>query len=233
MIDTHTHILPGIDDGAQTVDESLRMLRRSYIQGVKTVVLTPHFYPDTESVESFLNRRAAAFDRLREAVAGERVPKLVLGAEVAWCYGLERMENIRELTMGASEYLLLELPYMAWTGEQLDCVRSLVTDSVVTPVIAHVERGLHLQRHGQFPALQELQIPMQLSAGAFRQLFGKKRALRLLSSGRWMIGSDCHNMKNRSPCMDDAARYLKEHVQNPEQFLHWEFEPAACGGHKE
>ena len=223
MIDTHTHILPGIDDGAQTVDESLRMLRRSYIQGVKTVVLTPHFYPDMESVESFLRRRAEAFDRLQEAVAGEKIPRLVLGAEVAWCEGLERMENIRDLTLGTSKYLLLELPYVAWTDAQIDCVRQLVAASEVVPVIAHVERGLHLQRHGQLEALQELQIPMQLSSGVFRQIFGKKRALRLLSSGQWMIGSDCHNMTNRRPCMDDAARYMKDHVENPEQFLHWEF----------
>ena len=223
MIDTHTHILPGIDDGAQTIDESLRMLRRSYIQGVKAVVLTPHFYPDIESVESFLCRRAEAFDRLQESVAGEKIPQLVLGAEVAWCEGLERMENIRELTLGESEYLLLELPYMEWTEAQIECVRRLVTDSDVTPVIAHVERALHLQRQGQLEALQELQIPMQMSAGVFRQIFGKKRALRLLSSGQWMFGSDCHNMRNRRPCMDDAARYLKDYVEDPERYLHWEF----------
>lgn len=223
MIDTHTHILPGIDDGAQTVDESLRMLRRSCVQGVQTVVLTPHFYPDTESVESFLHRRAEAFARLKEAVAGQKIPQLVLGAEVAWCPGLERMEKIRQLTIGQSDFLLLELPYGAWTEAQLDCVRRLISDAGVTPVIAHVERALHLQRHGQFQALRELEIPLQLSAGIFRQLFGKKRALRLLSSGRWMLGSDCHNMTNRRPCMDDAARFLKDHVDRPEQFLHWEF----------
>lgn len=223
MTDTHTHILPGMDDGAQTLDESLRMLRRSHAQGVDTVVLTPHFYPERESAESFLTRRTQAFAQLQAAVEGEKMPRLVLGAEVAWCPGLERMENIRQLSMGQSGYLLLELPYMSWTDEQLDTVRNLLSDGGVTPVIAHVERPLHLQRRGQFQMLRQMGIPMQLSAELFRRLFGGRKALRLMEQGQWMIGSDCHNMTNRKPCMADASRYLKTRLSQPEQILDWDF----------
>ena len=165
MTDTHTHILPGMDDGAATVEESLRMLRRCRAQGVKTVVLTPHFYPDRESADTFLERRAWSFEQLRAAVSPD-LPRLVLGAEVGWCAGLEEMDRLQELAMGSSGYLLLEMPYMAWTEEQLDSVWNLASTGRVTPVLAHVERYLHLQRRGQYEALLNMHIPMQLSAKA-------------------------------------------------------------------
>lgn len=223
MTDTHTHILPGMDDGAATVEESLRMLRRCRAQGVKTVVLTPHFYPERESAGSFLERRAQAFEQLRSAVSQD-LPRLVLGAEVGWCAGLEEMDRLQELAMGSSGYLLLEMPYMAWTEEQLNGVMNLINSGRVIPVLAHVERYLHMQRRGQFGAFCNMQIPMQLSAMTFRSLFKRRKALSLLSQGQWMVGSDCHNLSDRPPCMADAARYLQAHAPQLMGALNWEFE---------
>lgn len=223
MTDTHTHILPGMDDGAATLEESLRMLRRCRAQGVKTVVLTPHFYPERESAGSFLERRAKAFELLRAAVSQD-LPRLVLGAEVGWCAGLEGMDRLQDLTMGESSYLLLEMPYMAWTEEQLNGVMNLINSGRVIPVLAHVERYLHMQHRGQFEALCNMQVPMQLSAMTFRSLFKRHKALSLLAQGRWMIGSDCHNLSNRSPCMADAARYLQTRAPQLTGALNWEFE---------
>ena len=221
MIDSHTHILPGMDDGAQTLRESLAMLRRCMAQGVDTVVLTPHFYPARESVESFFARREEAFARLRSAVT-EDLPRLVLGAEVAWCPGLERMEELPRLTMGDSNYLLLEMPHMAWTQEELNGVRDLLLDGRVMPVIAHVERFLWLQRRGQYQSLSQLEVPMQLSADMFRKPFGGMIARRLLRSGVWTIGSDCHDLSARPPCMEQAARYIQAHIPGWEDFLNRE-----------
>ena len=221
MIDTHTHILPGMDDGAQTPEESIRMLRRCRAQGVETVVLTPHFLPACESAEGFLARRNEAFARL-QAAASEDLPRLVLGAEVAWCPGLEKMSELTDLTMGSSNYLLLEMPFMAWTQEHLAVVRDLIHDGRVIPVIAHVERFLQLQWRGQYQALKQLQVPMQLSASLFQRPLGGVVAQHLLRQGQWMVGSDCHDLTRRKPCMDIAAKYMRAHIPNWEQFLHWE-----------
>ena len=68
MTDLHTHILPGMDDGAESVEMSLDMLRMERDQGVDAVVLTPHFYRDRERPEHFLNRRRAAGEALRDAL---------------------------------------------------------------------------------------------------------------------------------------------------------------------
>lgn len=222
MTDTHTHILPGMDDGAANLAESLRLLRRCRAQGVKTVVLTSHFYPDRESADSFLERRAQAFAQLQAAVTPD-LPRLVLGAEVGWCAGLERMDRLEELTMGQTNYLLLELPYMSWTEEQLNGVWSLVEGGRVVPVLAHVDRYLHMQRRGQYEALADMHIPMQLSAVIFRKLLKRRKALKLLSQGQWMIGSDCHNLSDRPPCMAEAARYLQTHAPKRMDALNWAF----------
>ena len=222
MTDTHTHILPGMDDGAADLSESLRLLRRSKAQGVKTVVLTPHFYPDRESVDSFLARRQEAYELLcREVPSG--FPRLVLGAEVAWCAGLEHMERLKELTMGQTDYLLLEMPYMSWTDEQLTGILRLVEDGRVTPVMAHVDRYLHMQNRGQYEAVLGMNVPLQMSAVAFRQFFRRRKALRLMSQGQWMVGSDCHNLTDRPPCMADVARYLQQQPAEIKAALHWTF----------
>ena len=83
MTDLHSHILPGIDDGAQTVDDSLALIRRQLEQGVDEIALTPHFNAERTSVEEFTQRRAESFAILQDAVSREGLPvKLKLGAEV-------------------------------------------------------------------------------------------------------------------------------------------------------
>lgn len=222
MTDTHTHILPGMDDGAADLEESLGMLRQCREQGVQTVVLTPHFYPDRESADTFLHRREQAYSRLLAAVTPD-LPRLVLGAEVAWCTGLEGMEQLRELTMGETQWLLLEMPYMAWTEEQFNSLWQILQKGEVLPVLAHVERYLHLQHHGQYQKLADMQLPMQLSAGVFGGLWRRKKVLRLMEQGQWMLGSDCHDLKRRPPCMGVAARYLQTHAPEKTAALDWKF----------
>lgn len=64
MIDFHTHILPGVDDGAENIETALAMLREEAVQGVNQVFATPHFYADEETPEAFLERRRASFEGL-------------------------------------------------------------------------------------------------------------------------------------------------------------------------
>ena len=223
MIDTHTHILPGVDDGAKDLQISLQMLRQSKEQGVEAVVLTPHFYPTRETVDSFLSRRAEAFEQLQAAVTPD-LPRLILGAEVAWCAGLEKMPELRQLTMGDSDYLLLEMPHTEWSKYHLDGVWNLADAGRVIPVFAHVERFIPLQKDGQFRALARMQLPMQISADVFDKPFGGFKARRLMAKGQWMIGSDCHNLTSRPPCMAQAQRYLQTRAPALVSALNWEFD---------
>ena len=67
MFDFHSHILPGIDDGSKDAETSVNMIAEEIRQGVSGIALTPHFYADTDDPETFLEKRARAFDELREA----------------------------------------------------------------------------------------------------------------------------------------------------------------------
>ena len=67
MIDWHSHILPGMDDGSRNVTESIALLNMQTSQGIRTVIATPHFYANDESVETFLERRRNAYEALHTA----------------------------------------------------------------------------------------------------------------------------------------------------------------------
>ena len=220
MTDLHTHILPGMDDGAPDVDTSLAMLDIQQKQGVDTVVLTPHFYRMDESVGTFLSRRQASYDALRSALPAD-APKLILGAEVAWYRAILEEPRISDLCIGDSSWLLLELPLQPWSETLLEQVYQLSGVMGVTPILAHVERYLHLQKHGQLDTLREMGIPMQLSAEVFRKPLFRRKWYKLLSRGTWFLGSDCHNLDNRPPNLAVAASCIEQQLPNAKEILSW------------
>ena len=83
MIDWHTHVLPGMDDGSRNVAESVSILEAQMLQGVNTVIATPHFYANDESLESFLDRRNKSFEQLKNELR-ETSPNILLGSEVRY-----------------------------------------------------------------------------------------------------------------------------------------------------
>ena len=83
IVDFHSHILPGIDDGSESLQESIAMLRTEAAQGIGHVVATPHFYPRYETPEDFLHKRDQAEAVLLSAMKREKgLPQLSVGAEV-------------------------------------------------------------------------------------------------------------------------------------------------------
>ena len=96
MIDFHSHILPGIDDGSKSVEMSLQMLRLLKAQGIDTVAATSHFYATQRSPQRFLFRRQEAWDKLRTALDAD-APRILLGAEVLYFPGISHMEELPEL----------------------------------------------------------------------------------------------------------------------------------------
>ena len=143
MTDLHTHILPGMDDGAPDVETSLAMLREEALQGVDTVVLTPHFYRDQERPEHFLARRERAADRLARAILDlteeerQTMPRLILGAEVAWVPNLAYWEELPQLCVGKINYLLLELPFSPWNEHMVNELYYLFGRTGITAILAH------------------------------------------------------------------------------------------------
>ena len=213
MVDFHSHILPEIDDGAQSVEESLEMLRMLKAQGVNTVCLTPHYLAMDESPDEFLARRKEAFEKLQEAI-GDRhddYPSLKLGAEVYYYPGICKMEQLKELTLEGTDLLLLEMP-MANFGEfTIREIEELTQSSQIQIVIAHVERCIKFQKKGTIERLLECGVMLQVNASFFNSRKTKRKALRMFNEGTiHFIGSDCHNTTYRPPKISEAIDIITD-----------------------
>lgn len=205
MTDLHTHILPGIDDGAKTAEESLALLRMEKAQGVDTVVLTPHFYSEQESVDSFLMRREEAMKRLQSAIDNSAMeqtslPRLMLGAEVLWRSDLVEWERLDELCISGTRNLLLELPFVTWTGQMIDRLYDMIGCTGITPIIAHLERYLSIQPKSIVQEILELGVPVQISAEILVHPLLRRGAMKLLKKRQvHLLASDCHDCTQRVP----------------------------------
>ncbi len=216
MIDLHTHILPGMDDGAKDVKTSLALLRMESAQGVGTVVLTPHFYRDREEPQHFLTRRASAAQALAAAIKAlpepeqNALPRLALGAEIAWVPHLADWSELPELCLGPSAYFLLELPFYPWTDQLINQLYELPGRTGLTPVLAHIERYLRSQKPQYLEAVLDLGFPVQVSAEPLLHLTQRGPVLRLLRTHRaQLVASDAHDPTTRPPNLGEAFQLLR------------------------
>lgn len=212
MIDLHSHVLPKMDDGSSSVQESVRMLRESYRQGVDVMVATSHFYGHKEDPEKFLRRRQEAMERLEEAYDALSMPELLLGAEVAYFRGMSHCAELRDLRIGESKLLLVEMPFSGWTGRVIDDVCSIKGRLGLTPVLAHVER---YPDKGDFPkyreALMEAGVYFQCNAEFFQGGLAGMKAMGMMKKNMiHFLGSDCHNMTRRPPNLGEAAKRISK-----------------------
>lgn len=204
MIDFHSHILPGVDDGSANVEESIALLNLLADQGVECVVATPHFYANHESVEEFLSRRQAAYNTLKSNLP-ECSPQIVLGAEVRYYEGISRMSNLRSLCMEGSKLLLLEMPMGSWTEYTIRELIDISCSTGVKLVLAHVERYWTSQKRSVWDRLLDNDILMQVNAGFFNRFGTRLKAINLLATHTvHLIGSDCHNLTDRQPKIRQA-----------------------------
>ncbi len=211
MIDLHSHILPKMDDGSRSVEESISLLETAYSKGVEAVFSTPHFYPKREDPESFLRRRAHCAERLFESGADvlSRLP-VYLGSEVAYFYGMSRYESLRELSLGGSDFILVEMPFDKWNPEDVDEILDIRRCRGLTPVIAHMERYLTFGNKKYIKFFRANGILIQSNAEFFLSKKTGSKALRYLKKGYIsVLGSDCHNVESRPENYSDAVDIIK------------------------
>ena len=208
MIDFHSHILPKMDDGSHSSEESLQMLHMLSQQGVHTVVATPHFYADADNPQHFLAKRALSWARLQEKMTPD-LPRVHLGAEVCYYEGIARGEDIAELCLQNTRVLLLEMPFSPWSDRMLYEVSDLMQRQHLCLVLAHIERYLPFLSQEQFTELQQEGFLIQCNATFFLNWRTRRTALRMLRRGEiQLLGSDCHGSDYRPPRMAEAAQYI-------------------------
>lgn len=206
MIDIHTHILPGIDDGSNCIEESISMLGMLMEQGVGTVVATPHFYIDGMNVESFMNERNKAAERLYNGLKNvDKRPRIALGAEVEFYNELYSLDILEDLCISGTKYVLVEMPFVRWNDYTYQALGKLSFSRGITPIIAHIERYMDMQKNDVIDRLIEVDALIQINSGFVTGKGTRRKALSMIKKGMvCYIGSDCHNTTSRKPDIGEA-----------------------------
>jgi protein-tyrosine phosphatase len=216
LVDFHTHILPSMDDGAKDETVSLKMLDCLKKQGVNTVCLTSHFYPYKETLESFLERRENAFKKIAH-YSSEIGIKLVLASETFFNDYLFHTEDISQLCMCDNEgqlYLLTEMPInSSFSDRTINRISRLIDSYSVCPVLAHIERYPKLVNNpGLISRLIDMGCLMQINLSAFdKNIFFRKKLLRYIKHNFiHVVGTDSHNMEQRSPAYQNGISIIEK-----------------------
>jgi len=213
MIDIHHHILPGVDDGPQELDEAVEMCRMAAAEGIETIIATPHVLRGRWPVFSPLEL-AAKLDRLREAVGDS--PRLLLGSEYFFAHDMADIlrTGTSIVPLAGSRYVLLELAANNVPPMLEQPLYRAQLDGWV-PVIAHPERNLVFQQKPELLAyLIGHGARVQLTASSLLGAFGAEAqtAARLfLECGMvHFVATDAHNTAKRPPLVREALAALRE-----------------------
>ncbi len=221
MIDLHTHILPGMDDGATDPEVSIAMLQIQKKQGVDNVALTPHFYRNREEPEHFLSRRNKAMSVLEEHMRKSNfpLPNILTGAEVEWTPNMAQWTCLSQLCFENTNYMLLEMPFYPWNDHVMQQLYALLDQGIV-PILAHLERYLKIQKKEYIQEVFNIGVPIQVNSTPLLHFMERRAIVKILKNRQTCImASDCHNLNTRPPNLNagfDAVERLvgKEYAED-------------------
>lgn len=219
MIDLHSHILPGLCDGSQSLETSLEMARIAVAEGTTHLACTPHVYPSVFD-NSSTNIQIAMLD-LQQELHAQNIPlQLVIGADVHMVYEvLERLQNKEIPTLNHSRYFLLEPAHHVPVANFVRQIERFVAHGYV-PVITHPERLSWVKDYyPDFIKAVHRGAWLQITADAFTGKFGRDAkywAERFLLDGYvHILASDAHGVSSRPPVLAEAV-IMVEHLLGDE-----------------
>lgn len=225
MIDCHCHILPGIDDGARDIDESLALCQMAVDDGITHMTVTPHVHPGRW--ENTLATITPVFNQLERMVTAAGLPltlamggEVRLSAEVLGLFAQQQLPFIGEWQ--GKQVMLLELPHNGIPPGSDKLAAWLLARNIL-PIIAHPERNKAIETDlSKLHPFLEMGCLLQLTAMSITNQFGErayKTAHDILEQD-WatLVASDAHNAKSRPPILSGAfdlvcERYGAERAQ--------------------
>lgn len=213
IVDFHSHVLPDIDDGSRSLEQSLAMLKMEAEQGVSRVVATPHFYAQHDKPEKFLRKREEAERLLRQAIAeNPGLPELSIGAEVYYFNGISHSDVLSELTIDKKRYILIEMPMPPWSDRIYRDLENIYVKQDLIPVVAHIDRYIApFHTYGITQKLENLPVKVQANASFFLDKATRRMAFRMMRQGKiQLLGSDCHDLSDRKPNLGEAVKLLRQ-----------------------
>ena len=229
MFDIHSHIIFGVDDGARTPEESLRLITMDIEQGVTDIIATPHYYVNHPSHPDRIHRRLEELKKqLADQGHSEDEIRLYPGNEVLWFESMpEKLKSGEILTLAESRFTLVEFyPEESW-DTIVRAVRKL-RSAGYRPVIAHAERFLALHKPGEGGKSRLAEL---ISQGAYIQLSTQPFGGGFFDSiARWcrtavkngevhFLGTDMHRPHRRPPEWDAAVRFIQKKADRPDALL--------------
>ncbi|MGE3062583.1 MAG: tyrosine-protein phosphatase [bacterium] len=234
MIDIHSHLLYGLDDGAQTVEETMAMIRLASASFTKELVFTPHI---AEEFKFTLDTAVQRFKEVRKRTADENIDiKLHLGFEVRLDKEIIASHEfyINRLTVNnAGKYILLEFPFLDIPAYYKEIIKYL-TSADITPIIVHPLRNSRIiQNPSIIKELCSLGCLMQFNTDDTRDPRSSSILLRMLKQGHaHFIASDSHSIDLRPPILLNAYRFIEKRagkksaemlfVENPKRMVEGE-----------
>lgn len=216
MIDIHSHILPGLDDGSQDMDKSLAMAEVAAENGVTAMIATPHCNQKRVFENYASAELAECFERFRNELKEAEIDlKIYPGAEI---YATEDIiplyRDKKLLTLNNSRYLLVEFDFYSGLEFMERTLYSLLDEDLV-PILAHPERYVALQDEpGAAMIWHDEGVGIQLNRGSLFGKFGRGAyhlSNTLLASGHVScVASDAHGAQHRTPDLSDAEAFLYE-----------------------
>lgn len=213
LTEHHCHILPQIDDGSNSVEMSLEMIKMMRSQGVERIIATPHFYAHRErnDIKAYLAKRQTAYDKIVQADNSNS--DIMLGAEVAIEHGLHNVPDIDKLRLADTNYILLELPYAGFQHWYLDEITDISYEYGFTPIIAHIHRYLDYYSKSEYEEVLKLDAIFQINNEAFGNFKERRFVKNLIKEGYpYLFGSDAHNLTDRKPNWDLLKKKVKTEV---------------------
>ena len=214
ILDIHSHILPGIDDGSKNMEMTLEMLRNAEKEGTKEIVATPHYL--LEYGESVIKEVKVLVEEVNSLINKEGIDvKVYSGQEVYFNENI--IEDYIEGNIGTinnSRYMLIEFPMHKFDKNEFDILYELQIRDIV-PIIAHPERyRLFRDEPSLINNFIDKEYLFQMNSGSIEGKFGesvKKTANLFLENNIYnFIGSDAHNIENRNTGLKKAINILNE-----------------------
>jgi len=218
MIDLHCHIIPGVDDGAESLEESIEMAKIAEEERIEKIVATPHLFRGDLNSGDFPMVEEKRQELCRALKDHNIQLEILPGAEVHISHDLieEIRKNREKLVLNHSSYMLIEFPADHVYAGAKNLLFELMSEGL-TPIIAHPERNnVFVHNPRQLYELVSMGALSQANSGSFFGLYGRsvrEAALSFLKLNlTHFIASDCHSPRSRAPRLTEAVNRAGEEI---------------------
>jgi protein-tyrosine phosphatase len=212
LIDIHSHILFGLDDGSKNMDQTLNMLKIAYSEGIRKIITTPHFQDGV--IMNAIPEVEARLSEVQNKIADSKLDMILyMGSEIYYSHDVIDLLNAERIpTMAGSKYVLVEFSPMAEFAYIKDGLQRLLLEGYL-PILAHAERyNVIIKKYKFVKDLIDMGVFIQVNALSIEGATGRsyEKASKKLIKKQWVhfLATDCHSDRTRVPRLKKAIHYI-------------------------